>query len=95
MARADEVDCMFIPKSIPDEWMEIDISGAPPEFCFIKLRDLPISDPKYLALKELCGDQGMIKSALFRTKAFDLFTKGIAKNRHAKGKFIYIFIELN
>lgn len=90
MARADEVDCMFIPKSIPDEWMEIDISGAPPEFCFIKLRDLPISDPKYLAFKELCGDQGMIKSALFRTKAFDLFTKGIAENRHAKGKFAFL-----
>lgn len=87
VTRPDEMDCMFFPGNISEDWMEIDFHGAPPGFCFVKLKKLSELDSKYEGLKGLCEASTMrINATKFKKMTFKLFKNGIENTRNAKGK---------
>lgn len=86
VSRADEMDCMFFPNNIPQDWLEVVHDDTPPEYCYIKLRaprGVDKSDPKYSRLQDLCeGDR--LSSALYKDMIFEAFEAGRQEHRHAK-----------
>ncbi|XP_070211346.1 cyclic GMP-AMP synthase-like receptor 1 [Littorina saxatilis] len=77
---------MFHP-DLPADWIHVVYEGAPPGFCFVKLKGSSSSsssqDAEFQELKELCID-GFVSSTKFREKVFELFEGSIRKERRAR-----------
>ena len=88
MARADEMDCMFLPV-LPSDWLHVTYKGAPPGFCFVELKS-PTGGPPpdqtlaHEELKDLCCN-GCVSSKKFREKVFTVFGRAVKEKRRARG----------
>ncbi|KAK7109018.1 uncharacterized protein [Littorina saxatilis] len=83
VTRADEVDCMFHP-DLPADWLQVVYTGAPPGFCFVKLKSSSsLSSLESEELRELCI-KGCVSSTKFREKVFKLFENIVSGERRAK-----------